>query len=204
MGKKENKKRKKLIEVKNSDYLKAENQVKEFEKLLNESPEKINQSFKKNCFNFQRVKVSLNGDIEGDPNGEHLETGVIRLRHKGLKELLKFILSLVILISITGLIPWIQSEELIYIIISILFIVVCEKIGYWIINRFFFIYKYKTLGSILLIPTLAAFMLVCIVIPNITIYSALALVVAMILYLIFRKILFSFIKLKGTILIRRD
>lgn len=188
----------------NYEDLNLEKKLKEYQNLSREKQKKYNGSFKKEDIVFEKVFVTLNDSLKIIITGKNIKLGVIRLKNVVLREILRIFISLLILTSVTGLMQWIQSEDLIYIVISILFIIVFEKVGYWIINRFLFIYKYKSLGLIMLIPTLISFILVCIIIPNIEIKSVWALLGAMILYLIFRRIMFSFIKQKGTIVIRRE
>ena len=109
-------------------------------------------------------------------------------------QLIEVIVSIAILVGLTGYISWFRCDELYSYFIVIGGMTIIEFVLSYIINKFFLKAIFFSFGAILLVPTVAVFILAGFIIPLFGTIDISRLIIVGILYMISKRIIMRFIK----------
>lgn len=109
-------------------------------------------------------------------------------------QLIEVLISIAILVGLTGYISWFRCEELYSYFIVIGSMTIVEFILGFIINKFFVKAIFYSFGAILLVPTIIVFVVAGFVIPLFGTINIAQLIIVGILYMIAKRITMRFIK----------
>ena len=109
-------------------------------------------------------------------------------------QLIEVLVSIAILVGLTGYISWFRCEKLYYYFIVIGGISILEFVLGYLVNRFLVKMIFYSFGLIMLVPTIVAFVLAGFIIPLFGTINIGRLVLVGVLYMIVKRILMRIIK----------
>ena len=109
-------------------------------------------------------------------------------------QVIEVLISIVILVGLTGYIKWFRCDELYKYFIVIGSMTIIEFILGFVVNRFLLKAIFYSFGTVLLIPSVVAFTLAGFLIPLVGSIDITLLIIVAILYMIAKRIIMRFIK----------
>ena len=141
---------------------------------------------------LEDMKVML-GD-ENVPDVKVVSSNKISKKKVLLFQFIEWLLSIAILVGLTGYVKWFRCEELYTYFIVIGGLTIIEFIISYLINRFMVKLIFYSFGAILLLPTIIAFVMGGLLIPLLGTIDVGRLILVGILYMIVKRIIMRLIK----------
>ena len=150
---------------------------------------------------FQQTKKEIEellkniSELTGNEDGvKMVDLKMPTKKERLLSELLKYGLSFVLILGITGFINWVYYDSIWIILGLSLSIVVLEYILNFIIMFFFGKYVLYSFGTINILPPIISVVTCSLVFPFVEIVNAWLLIAVILIYMIIRKIMLSFLR----------
>ena len=138
------------------------------------------------------MKVVLGDDQV--PDVKVVSSNKIGWKKVFLFQVIEVLVSIVIMIGLTGYIKWFRCDELYKYFIVIGGMILIEFILGFVVNRFLLKAIFYSFGTVLLVPSIVAFTLAGFLIPLVGTIDVSLLIIVAILYMIAKRIIMRFIK----------
>lgn len=165
-----------------------------------EKKEKDNKSTDQQLKDLEKEIQNLLDDMNvvlGDeqvPNIKILSTEKPKKKETIILMLVELLISIVLMVGLTGYIKWFRCDELYIYFLVILGIGILDILGNWVVHRFFIKWIFHSFGSLLLIPKIIIFVLTGFLVPLFGTLDIARLIIVALLYTVIKSIIMRFVR----------
>ena len=156
-----------------------------------EKNKKREKEFEQTKKEIEDVLNNLNQLMGNDDNIKMVDFKIPTKKERILSDLLKYGLSFILILSISGFIKWVYYDSIFAILGLSLSIIVVEYILWLITTHLFGKYIFYTFGSLNILPPILSFVVCSLVFPFVELVNVWLLIVVILIYIIVRKVMLS-------------
>ena len=108
--------------------------------------------------------------------------------------LLELLISIALMVGLTGYIKWFRCDHLYIYFLVILGIGILDVLGYWVINRFFVKWLFYSFGSLFLVPKILIFVLTGFIVPLFGTLDIARMLIVALLYTVIKSIIMRIVR----------
>lgn len=178
--------------MEDKDKEKKEEKEEKKEKPDNSQDEQLKQLEKEIENLLDDMKLALGDD--NVPNIKIISAEKPSKKKVLLLMLIELLVSVALMVGLTGYIKWFRSDKLYIYFLVIFGIGLLDILGTWIINRFFVKATFYSFGTVYLVPKVVIFVLTGFIVPLLGTFDISRMIIVSILYIIIKSIIMKFIR----------